>query len=78
MSPQTEPKQSRARQAEKITRQPHLYQICEGCGSIVGISCITCPSCHAYRFDVSQDRVIKQAKKLGSRAANAVLSSDLH
>jgi hypothetical protein len=38
---------------------------------------VTCPSCHAYRFDSTAVRVVAQAKDLALRAANSVLSTDL-
>jgi hypothetical protein len=38
---------------------------------------VTCPSCHAYRFDSTPVRVVAQAKDLALRAANSVLSTDL-
>jgi len=69
--------ESRLKQAEKITSQPELYKVCEGCGSIVVARAVTCTSCHAYRFDSSAYRVVSQAKDLAKRAANSVLASDL-
>jgi hypothetical protein len=38
---------------------------------------VTCPSCHAYRFDLAAQRVVAQARDLAMRAANAVLATDL-
>lgn len=67
----------RARQAAKILEQPGDYKVCEGCGSIVTERTVSCPSCHAYQFDASGQRVVAQAKILAERAANSVLSSDL-
>ncbi|MFM7605574.1 MAG: hypothetical protein ACKO8Z_10300 [Prosthecobacter sp.] len=68
---------SRLKQAEKIASHPEQYKVCEGCGSIVVMRAVTCPSCHAYRFDATPVRVVAQAKDLALRAANSVLSSDL-
>ena len=68
---------SRLKQAEKIASHPEQYKVCEGCGSIVVTRAVTCPSCHAYRFDVSKGRVIAQARDLAMRAASAVLAADL-
>jgi recombinational DNA repair protein RecR len=68
---------SRLKQAEKIAAHPEQYKVCEGCGSIVVMRAITCPSCHAYRFDVSSVRVVSQARDLALRAASAVLATDL-
>lgn len=77
MSASEENKESRVKQAEKISSHPEQYKVCEGCGSIVVTRAITCPSCHAYRFDATALRVVTQAKELAMRAANSVLSSDL-
>lgn len=68
---------SRLKQAEKIASQPEQYKVCEGCGSIVVTRAVTCPSCHAYRFDGTPVRVVTQARELAMRAANSVLASDL-
>ena len=68
---------SRLKQAEKIATHPEQYKVCEGCGSIVVTRAVTCPSCHAYRFDATQGRVIAQAKDLAMRAASSVLAADL-
>lgn len=77
MSAHEENKESRVKQAEKISSHPEQYKVCEGCGSIVVTRAITCPSCHAYRFDATALRVVTQAKELAMRAANSVLTSDL-
>lgn len=68
---------SRLKQAEKIATHPEQYKVCEGCGSIVVTRAVTCPSCHAYRFDATEERVIAQAKDLALRAASSVLAADL-
>lgn len=76
--PAPEDKQdSRQKQAEKIASHPEQYKVCEGCGSIVVTRAVTCPSCHAYRFDGTPVRVVAQAKELAMRAAHSVLASDL-
>jgi recombinational DNA repair protein RecR len=77
MSAPEENKESRVKQAEKISSHPEQYKVCEGCGSIVVARAITCPSCHAYRFDATALRVVTQAKELALRAANSVLSTDM-
>lgn len=69
--------ENRIKQAEKIASHPEQYKVCEGCGSIVVMRAVTCPSCHAYRFDSTAMRVVAQAKDLALRAANSVLSTDL-
>lgn len=69
--------ESRIKQAEKIASHPEQYKVCEGCGSIVVMRAVTCPSCHAYRFDPTALRVVAQAKDLALRAANSVLATDL-
>lgn len=77
MSAPDESKDQRLKQAEKITTHPEQYKVCEGCGSIVVTRAITCPSCHAYKFDSTPVRVVAQAKDLAMRSAHSVLSSDL-
>jgi len=51
--------------------------VCEGCGSIVTSRTVSCPSCHAYAFNDSADRVKEQARVLARRSASSVLSSDM-
>lgn len=70
-------KDNRLKQAEKITNHPEQYKVCEGCGSIVVVRAVTCPSCHAYRFDSAALRVVSQARDLAMRTANSVLASDM-
>jgi recombinational DNA repair protein RecR len=77
MSAPEEQQDNRLKQAEKITSHPENYKVCEGCGSIVVLRAVTCPSCHAYRFDKTLHRVVSQAKDLALRAANSVLASDM-
>ena len=77
MSESPTPANDRAKQAEKIARNPQQYKVCEACGSIVTLRAVTCPSCHGYRFDGSLPRVVAQERELALRAANSVLSSDL-
>lgn len=67
----------RAAKAAKIAEEPHLYKVCEGCGSIVAKRAATCPSCHAYRFNEDPEIVVQQAKILGSREQRSVVSEDL-
>ncbi len=77
MSAPEEPQDSRLKQAEKITSHPEQYKVCEGCGSIVAARAVTCPSCHAYRFDATALRVVSQARDLALRTASSVLASDM-
>lgn len=77
MSSIVDTNENRIKQAEKIASHPEQYKVCEGCGSIVVMRAVTCPSCHAYRFDATPVRVVAQAKDLALRAANSVLSTDL-
>ena len=77
MSTPENPPDERAKQALKILETPAEYKVCEGCGSIVTERTVSCPSCHAYQFDASEDRVVRQAKFLAKRGASSVLSSDL-
>jgi hypothetical protein len=68
---------SRAAAAAKIAANPAGYKVCEGCDSIVGSAAALCPNCHSYRFDDSAERVILQAKILGSREQTSVTADDL-
>ena len=77
MSHADPPCNDRARQAAKILENPHDYKVCEGCGSIVTSRTTACPNCHAYQFDVVEERVVQQARALARRGASSVLSSDL-
>lgn len=67
----------RAKKAAQIIAQPKLYKVCEGCESIVVSQANSCPNCHGYRFDTDHERVIAQAKILGSRPQNSVRPDDL-
>lgn len=77
MIPSADPPDARQKQAAKIMEQPAEYKVCEGCGSIVTVRTTHCPSCHAYRFDDTSERVLSQATLLAQRQASSVLSSDL-
>jgi hypothetical protein len=77
MSNSPEQDDSRIKQAEKIASHPEQYKVCEGCGSIVVARAVTCPSCHAYRFDATAQRVVTQARHLALKNPASVLSSDL-
>lgn len=67
----------RARRAQKIVDNPSKYKICEGCESIVAVKVNICPNCHSYRFEDNQQSVVEQAKALGSREQQSVVSEDL-
>lgn len=71
------PPDSRQAKAAKIAANPGAYKVCEGCDSIVGAGAVLCPNCHSFRFDASAQRVVQQAKLLGSRDQTSVTSSDL-
>ncbi len=71
------PPPNRAATAAKIAANPTGYKVCEGCDSIVGSGATLCPNCHSYRFDVSPERVVLQARKLGKRKQTSVTTSDL-
>jgi ribosomal protein L40E len=77
MSSSQENRDARIKQAEKIASEPEQYKVCEGCGCIVSIRATTCPSCHAYLFDETAARVIRQARALALRTPMSVLSSDM-
>lgn len=68
---------NRAAAAAKIAANPAGYKVCEGCDSIIGHGAPLCPNCHSYRFDSSAERVIFQAKILGSREQTSVTADDL-
>ncbi|MGL5016736.1 MAG: hypothetical protein ACRDBP_01265 [Luteolibacter sp.] len=68
---------TRAAAAAKIVANPSGYKVCEGCDSIVGNAAALCPNCHSYRFDSAPDRVILQARILGSREQTSVTADDL-
>lgn len=68
---------SRAATAAKIIANPSAYKVCEGCDSIVGAGAALCPNCHSFRFDAAPERVILQAKILGSREQTSVTADDL-
>ena len=67
----------RARQADKIVKNPTQYKICEGCDSIVMAKAATCPNCASYRFEDEIQRVVAQARILGRKQRTTVLASDL-
>ena len=67
----------RAKRAAEIISRPQRYKVCEGCESIVTAKVNSCPNCHGYRFDSNPERVISQAKLLGSRPQTSVKPEDL-
>jgi len=77
MQSPTESIEDRARQADKIVKNPTQYKICEGCDSIVLTRAATCPNCASYRFEEESAKVVIQARILGMRQRTAVLASDL-
>lgn len=68
--------EDRARQADKIIKNPANYKICEGCDSIVLSKAHTCPNCASYRFQESAASVVAQARLLGRRERRSVMASD--
>lgn len=71
------PNASRAETAARIAANPAEYKVCEGCDSIVGGKTALCPNCHSFRFDPAAERVVRQARLLGSREQRSVTTSDL-
>ncbi len=68
---------NRAAAAAKIAANPAGYKVCEGCDSIVGSGAALCPNCHSFRFDATSERVVQQARLLGSREQTSVTADDL-
>ncbi len=77
MSHDSDSLHERARQADKIVKNPTRYKVCEGCDSIVVVTASTCPSCHGYRFNEDATAVTTQARLLAQRERQSVLASDL-
>lgn len=77
MSSPQDSNENRLKQAERIASQPKQYKVCEGCGSIVVARAVTCPSCHAYLFDSTPQRVVAQARELALKNPVSVTASDL-
>ncbi len=77
MAQSSQEPESRHAKAAKIAANPSGYKVCEGCDSIVGAGAVLCPNCHSYRFDDSAERVILQARALGSRDQTSVTAGDL-
>ena len=69
--------EQRREKAARIEASPEDYKVCEGCGSIVKLAAVICPVCKHYRFDETPERVIEQARELGSREATTILEEDL-
>ncbi len=69
--------EDRARQADKIVKNPSNYKICEGCESILIVKVHTCPNCASYRFEESPSLVVAHARMLSQRQRTTVLASDL-
>ena len=67
----------RARQADKIVKNPANYKICQGCDSIVLIKTHTCPNCASYRCEEGEEAVVRQARILGNRERRSVIPGDL-
>ena len=77
MAPLSDSPENRAKQADKIVKNPANYKICEGCDSIIVVKAHTCPNCASYRFEESTAAVIQQARVLGRRERRSVMVSDL-
>lgn len=73
----SKPSTTRAETAARIAAHPADYKVCEGCDSIVGSKTALCPNCHSYRFDAVAERVMRQARLLGSREQTSVTVGDL-
>lgn len=75
-APETPDMAERREKAEKIAAHPDEFKVCEGCESIVVQKAAFCPNCNSYRFDESTERVIEQAKVLGSRPSISLSAKD--
>jgi hypothetical protein len=67
----------RAARAQKIIAAPADFKVCEGCDSIVARRVATCPNCHGYRFNSSEEEIVAHAKLLASRPQTSVTESDM-
>ena len=67
----------RAARAQKIIAAPGDFKVCEGCDSIVARRVATCPNCHGYRFNSSEEEIVAHAKLLASRPQTSVTESDM-
>ncbi len=67
----------RAAAAARIAANPIGYKVCEGCDSIVASTTTLCPNCHSFRFECSPQRVVEQARLLGTRSQRSVTAEDL-
>jgi predicted ATP-dependent serine protease len=67
----------RAARAQKIIATPGDFKVCEGCDSIVARRVATCPNCHGYRFNSSEEEIVAHAKLLASRPQTSVTESDM-
>jgi uncharacterized paraquat-inducible protein A len=67
----------RAARAQKIIAAPEDFKVCEGCDSIVARRVATCPNCHGYRFNSSEEEIVAHAKLLASRPQTSVTESDM-
>lgn len=76
--PNADSLENRARQADRIVRNPAKYKVCVGCESIVATKTAICPNCHSYRYEFDEEKVVAQAQVLGQRPRQSVLASDLH
>ena len=70
--------ESRARQADRIVRNPSKYKVCVGCESIVATKTAICPNCHSYRYEEDEQMIIHQAQVLGQRPRQSVLTTDFN
>ncbi|MBB5351047.1 hypothetical protein HNR46_001281 [Haloferula luteola] len=75
--PTPSPLNARQKKAAEIAANPSGYKVCEGCESIVGTGVVLCPNCHSFRFDGEAQRVIEQARLLGSRDQTSVTMGDM-
>ncbi len=44
-----------------------VYKVCEGCEGLVALRRGICPHCHAYRFSIDPERILKAFRATGDQ-----------
>ena len=69
-------RRSKRQRLAQIERNPSIWQVCEGCESVVSTQANVCPRCHAYRFDGDKARVIRIARRIVRQKEDELPLSD--